>query len=74
VVAVLLVIAVAVQTLQRSEAYANSGRRTVWHVLLPPGLRMALLQDETTFFADVGKLRTKLDADRAAARPGANVP
>jgi Inner membrane component of T3SS, cytoplasmic domain len=74
VVAVLLVIAVAVQTLQRSEAYANSGRRTVWHVLLPPGLRMAPLQDETTFFADVGKLRTKLDADRAAARPGANVP
>jgi len=74
VVAVLLVIAVAVQTLQRSEAYANSGRRTVWHVLLPPGLRMAPLQDETTFFADVGKLRTKLDADRAAARPGANAP
>jgi hypothetical protein len=35
---------------------------------------MAPLQDETTFFADVGKLRTKLDADRAAARPGANAP
>lgn len=72
VVAVLLVIAVAVQTLQQSEAYANSGRRTVWHVLLPPGLRAAPLQDETTFFADVGKLRTKLDADRAEARPDTN--
>jgi len=72
VVAVLLVIAVAVQTLQRSEAYANSGRRTVWHGLMPPGLRMAPLQDETTFFAGVGRLRTKLDADRAEVRSDAN--
>ncbi|WP_407160136.1 hypothetical protein [Bradyrhizobium sp. STM 3557] len=73
VVAVLLVVAVAVQTLQRSEAYASSGRRTVWHVLLPPGLRVAPLQDETTFFAAVGRLRTKLDADRAEVGPDADV-
>jgi FHA domain len=72
VVAALLVTAVTVQALQRSEAFANSGRQTVSHVLLPPGLRVAPLQDETTFFADVGKLRTKLEADRAQARPAAD--
>jgi hypothetical protein len=71
VVAVLLVTAVTVQALQRSEAFANSGRQTISHVLLPPGMRLAPLQDETTFFADTGKLRTKLDADRSQARPGA---
>jgi hypothetical protein len=73
VVAALLVTAVAVQTLQRSEAYANSGRRALAHVLLPPALRLAPLQDETAFFSDVGKLRTKLDADRIQARPGGDL-
>jgi FHA domain len=68
-VAVLLVAAVTVQALQRSEAFANSGRQTVSHVLLPPGLRLVPQRDETSFFADVGKLRTKLDADRVQARP-----
>ena len=71
VVMLLLVAAVTVQTLQRSEAFANSGRQTVSHVLLPPGLRLVPLRDETAFFADVGKLRTTLDADRAQARPAA---
>jgi hypothetical protein len=71
VVALLLVTAIAVQALQRSEAYANSGRRTVPQVLLPPALRLVPLQDETAFFADIGKLRTKVDADRAEGRPAA---
>jgi len=74
VVAVLLVVAVTVQALQRSEAFANSGRQTVSHVLLPPALRLVPPQDETTFFADVGKLQTKLDADRTQARPAAVTP
>jgi hypothetical protein len=74
VVAVLLVTAVAVTMLQRSEAFANSGRRTVSHVLMPPALRLVPLQDETAFFADIGKLRTELDADRAQAKPDLTRP
>lgn len=74
VVAVLLLAAVTVQTLQRSEAFANSGRQTASHVLLPPGLRLAPLRDETAFFADVGKLRTRLDADHAQAKSMAVQP
>ncbi len=72
-VALLLVAAVTAQILQRSEAFANSGRQTASHVLLPPGLRLAPLRNETAFFADIGKLRTTVDADRAQARPAAAV-
>jgi FHA domain-containing protein len=68
VVAVLLATAVTVQALQRSEAFANSGRQTVSHVLLPPGLRLTPRQDQAAFFAEIGKLRTKIDADRVQAR------
>jgi hypothetical protein len=68
VVAVLLVTVVTVQTLQRSEAYANSGRRSVTHILMPPALRLAPLRDETALFADIGKLKARVDADRAEAR------
>jgi hypothetical protein len=73
VVALLLVAAVTVQTLQRSEAFANYGRQTVSHVLLPPRLRLAPLRDETALFADIGKLRARVDADRAQARPAADI-
>jgi hypothetical protein len=70
-VALLLVVVLAVTTLQRSEAFARSGRQTMSHVLMPPALRLVPLRDETTFFADIGKLRTELDTDRAQARPAA---
>jgi len=70
VVGALLVIAVAVQTLQRSEAFANSGRRNVSQVLMPPGLRMVPLRDEAAFLDDIAKLKSKLDDDRAQVRPG----
>jgi hypothetical protein len=69
IVAVLLVAVVAVTTVQRSEAFARSGRQTVSHVLLPPALRLVPLQDGSAFFADVGKLRTSVDADRAESKP-----
>ncbi|MET0679019.1 MAG: FHA domain-containing protein [Bradyrhizobium sp.] len=70
-VALLLVVVLAVTTLQRSEAFARSGRQTMSHVLLPPALRLVPLRDETAFFADIGKLRSKLDADKAQGRPEA---
>jgi hypothetical protein len=69
VVAVLLVAVLAVTTVQRSEAFARSGRQTVVHVLMPPALRLVPLQDESAFFADVGKLRTDVNDDRAKAKP-----
>jgi hypothetical protein len=69
IVAVLLVIAVAVQTLQRSEAFANSGRQNVSQVLLPPALRLVPLRDEGAFLGDITKLKARLDEDRAQARP-----
>ncbi|CCD98810.1 FHA domain-containing protein [Bradyrhizobium sp. STM 3809] len=70
VVGVLLVVAIAVQTLQRSEAFANSGRPNVTHVLLPPSLRLVPLRSEQAFIGDVGRLKARLDADRAELKPG----
>ncbi|WP_315756733.1 MULTISPECIES: FHA domain-containing protein [unclassified Bradyrhizobium] len=69
VVGLLLVVAIAVQTVQRSEALANSGRPNVSHVLMPPSLRLVPVQDEQAFFDDAARLRAKLDADRAALTP-----
>ena len=68
VVGLLLVTAIAVQTLQRSEAFANSGRQTISHVLMPPSLRLVPLRDEGAFMGDIEQLKSKLDADRAEVR------
>lgn len=67
VVAVLFVVAVAVQAVQQSEALANSGRQTNLQILRPPGLRLAPIRDEGAFIQDIGKLKAKLDEDRAKA-------
>ncbi|BAM89443.1 conserved membrane hypothetical protein [Bradyrhizobium oligotrophicum S58] len=69
VVAVLLVVAIAVQTLQRSEAFANSGRPNISHVLMPPSLRVVPLRDEQAFIEDITGLKAQLDADRAELKP-----
>ncbi|MGJ4950409.1 FHA domain-containing protein [Bradyrhizobium sp. HKCCYLS20291] len=68
VVGLLLIVAIAVQTLQRSEAYANSGRPNLSHLLMPPSLRLVPLRNQEALFDDVGRLKAKLDADRAEAR------
>ena len=67
VVAALLVLAVVIQTVLRSEAVADFGHQTAVRRLLPPGLRLAPLRDESDFFADVERLKTGLDHDRAQA-------
>ena len=67
VVVLLLVVAIGVQTLQRSEAFANSGRSNISHVLMPPSLRLVPLRDEQAFIDDIATLKAKLDADRAEA-------
>ncbi|WP_315720415.1 MULTISPECIES: FHA domain-containing protein [unclassified Bradyrhizobium] len=69
VVGVLLVVAIAVQSLQRSEAFTNSGRPNISHVLMPPSLRLVPLRTEQTFMDDVAGLKSRLDADRAELKP-----
>jgi hypothetical protein len=67
-VVALLVVAVAVQTLQRSEAFSDSGRQNTAHVLMPPELRAVPFRDEAAFFGQIANLKAKLDGDRAQAR------
>jgi Inner membrane component of T3SS, cytoplasmic domain len=67
VVTALLVIAIAVQTLQRSEAFSVSGRQAVAQVLMPPVFRAVRLQDQDSFFGEIANLKAKLDSDRAQA-------
>ena len=66
-VSALLVIGIGVQTLQRSEAFSDSGRQNTARLLMPPALRLAPLRDESVFFGDIAKLRAKLDGDRSKA-------
>jgi hypothetical protein len=67
-VVTLLTLAIAVQTLLRSEALSASGRQSTFRRLMPPMLRLAPVRDESTFFAEVGRLKTGLDRDRTQAR------
>ena len=69
VVAALLVVAVSVQSLQRSEALSDSGRQTTVHILMPPSVRAVPYRSETDFFGAVENLKATLDADRAQTKP-----
>ena len=68
-VTVLLVVAISVQTLQRSEALSDSGRQVMLHVLMPPGLRAVPYRSEAEFFGAVEDLKATLDGDRAQTGP-----
>lgn len=63
----LLAIAIAVQTVQQSEAFSDSGRQVTSRRLLPPALRLAPLREDSAFFADIATLKAKLDGDRPQA-------
>ena len=67
VVTTLLAIAVAVQTLQLSEALSNSGRQYTERRLMPPAFRAVPLSDQDAFFGAIAKLKARLDDDRALA-------
>jgi hypothetical protein len=69
IVTALLVTAIAVQTIQRSEAFSASGRQGITQVLMPPAFRAVRLQDQDSFFGDIATLKATLDSDRARARP-----
>lgn len=63
-VVALLALAVAVQTLTRSEAFDDTGRQSSLRRLMPPTLRLSPVRDESAFFAEIEQLKTRLDRDR----------
>jgi FHA domain-containing protein len=67
-VASLFATAIAVQTLQLSEAFSDSGRQNTARLLMPPAFRLVPLRDQAAFFGEIAKLKSKLDADRTQAR------
>jgi pSer/pThr/pTyr-binding forkhead associated (FHA) protein len=69
IVTALLVVAIAVQTIQRSEAFSASGRQGITQVLMPPAFRAVRLQDPDGFFSEIANLKATLDSDRAKAGP-----
>lgn len=69
IVTVLLIVAVAVQTLQQSETFSDSGRQTTVHQLMPPAFRAVATSDQDAFFGEIGKLKARLDSDRAQPKP-----
>jgi hypothetical protein len=68
-VAVLLVLAIGVQTLQRSEAFSDSGRQNTTRLLLPPEFRTVPLRTPDRFFDNVANLKAEIDADRSQVIP-----
>jgi hypothetical protein len=64
----LLALAITVQTVLRSEALSASGRQSTFSQLMPPMLRLAPVHDESTFFAEIERLKAGLDMDRTQAR------
>jgi len=69
-VTALLAVAVTVQTLQRSEAFSDSGRQITAHVLMPPAFRAVPFRDQAAFFGEIANLKSKLDSDRVEVRLG----
>jgi pSer/pThr/pTyr-binding forkhead associated (FHA) protein len=69
VVVALLIVAIAFQTLQRSEAFSDDGRQYSVHQLLPPALRAVQLTEQSAFFGEIANLKTRLDSDRLQAKP-----
>jgi hypothetical protein len=67
VVVALLAFAIAVQTVLRSEALSASGRQITFSQLMPPMLRLAPVHDQSTFFAEIERLKAGLDMDRTQA-------
>lgn len=69
IVGALFVVAIAFQTLQRSEAFSDDGRQYRVHQLMPPALRAVSLTEQSAFFGEIANLKARLDSDRVQARP-----
>jgi len=64
IVAVVLILAIGAQTLQRSEAFSDLGRQTTARLFLPPAFRTVPLRTPDGFFTNVAGLKVDIDADR----------
>jgi Inner membrane component of T3SS, cytoplasmic domain len=64
ILAGLVCLAVATQVLRQSEAHFGYAPPIAMHHLMPPSLRLTPLKSEDAFFADVEKLKKRLDRAR----------
>jgi len=69
IVTTVLAILIAVQALQQSEAFFDSGRQITTRLLMPPSFRAVPSRDEAAFFGEIADLKAKLDRDRSQAKP-----
>lgn len=69
IVTTVLVTLIAVQALQQSEAFFDSGRQNTTRLLMPPSFRAIPFRDENAFFGEIADLRARLDHDRNQAKP-----
>ncbi len=63
-VAVLLALALATETVLESETISDAGQQNIVRRLMPPALRVAPVHDEGDFFAEIERLKARLDRDR----------
>lgn len=63
--AAVVMVGIALQALQQSEAFSESGRQRTANWLMPPMLRAVPLKDQGTFFQAIGDLKGRLDGDRS---------
>ncbi len=68
-VVAVLAIGIGMQLLNQSELRTGVDQQAYLRRLLPPEFRLAPLQNEETFFADIEALKSKLDHDRTEAQP-----
>lgn len=68
IVTTVLATAITAQTLQRSEAFSDSGRQNTSRLLMPPAFRAVPFSDADAFFGEITDLKAKLDVDRSQAR------
>jgi len=69
VVTAVMCIAIAMQTLSRTEISVYTGQQDVVRRLMPPALRLSPLRSESGFFADVEQLKSQLDHAREEEPP-----
>jgi hypothetical protein len=67
VIAALLALALGLQTLWQSERFHDFGQQNIVVRLMPPSLRLAPVRGDGDFFADIARLKIRLDRDRQDA-------
>jgi hypothetical protein len=68
-VGALLAFAIIVQAVLQSESASDFGQQVIVRRLMPPALRLGPVRGESDFFAEIERLKTGLDRDRALQAP-----